>query len=73
MSYPLCVGYSGGGEFKLYCLGSLCYIKNTLYVCTTLQQHCVISLLYEQGYTANKLGAKLVKHRFGTSYSYKIL
>ena len=31
----------------------------TIHICTTLQQHCGISLLHEQGYTAEVLGVKL--------------
>ena len=41
---------------KGYCLGGLCHFRNTLKVFITPQPHSGISLLYEQGYTAEALG-----------------
>ena len=64
MIHPLGAGYSGGKKCKVCCLGDLWYISNTLYMCTTLQQHCGISLLYEQGYTAEVLGKTVLQLGF---------
>ena len=47
------------GEYKGCFLGGFCDISNTLHVCTIPHQHCSISLLYEQGYTADVLGKKV--------------
>ena len=41
------------------CLGSLCCVKNTLHVLTTLQQRFSIGLLHEQTHTAELLGVKM--------------
>ena len=59
MSHSLGAGYSSSGECKGCCLGGLCYVSNTLHMCTTLQQYYGISLLYEQGHTAEVLGMQL--------------
>ena len=54
--HPLFVGHSDGVEYKGCYLGSLCYIRNALHMCKTPQKHCGISLLYEQGHSAEVLG-----------------
>ena len=55
IGYPLGMGHSGDGECKGCCLGSLYYINNTLNMCTILQQQYSVSLLHEQGHTAEAL------------------
>ena len=46
------------------CLGGLCYISNTLHICTTPQQHCSTNLLYEQGHSAEVLGKAVAQLGF---------
>ena len=54
-SHPLGIGHSSSGESKGCCLGGLCYLSNTLHVCTTPQKHHSISLLYEYDHIAEVL------------------
>ena len=56
MSHPLGVSRFSGGKCNNCCLDGLCYVSSTLHMCTTLQQHCGISLLHKQGYTAKVFG-----------------
>ena len=50
------------------CLGSLCHISNTLYMCAILQQLCGTNLLYKQAHTAEVLGK--TKTQLALRYSY---
>ena len=64
---------SGVNIGKVCYLGGLCYVSNTLHVCTMLQQHYGTSLLYEQGHSAEVLGKTVVQLGFKQSSVDKTL
>ena len=72
-SHPLGVGYFNRREHNGCCPGGLFHIKNTLHICTTLQQHCSISLLHDEGHTAEELGIRVAKLGFRTISIKRIL